>query len=63
MNRVAPKPKRGTSRQIELKALHKLSDREFAAMLDNLTSAELAALENSDFIAEDEADMIVINRR
>jgi hypothetical protein len=32
-------------------------------MLDNLTSAELAALENSDFITEDEADMIVINRR
>jgi len=32
-------------------------------MLDRLTPAERAGLENPDFITEDEADMIIIGRR
>jgi hypothetical protein len=60
------KPNHGTSHQLELKVRHGLSDREFAEMLEmleNLTVAERRGLENPDFITEDEADMIVINRR
>jgi hypothetical protein len=65
VNRLT-KPDHATSHQLELKARHRLSDREFAEMLEMLgalTPEEKRGLEAPDFITEDEADMIVVNRR
>ncbi|HWE52646.1 MAG TPA: hypothetical protein VG273_22835 [Bryobacteraceae bacterium] len=62
----ATRANHATSHQLALKAQNKLSDREFAEMMDmleELTPAERRGLENPDFITEDEADMIVIHRR
>jgi hypothetical protein len=55
-----------SARQQALKARHKLSNRQFQQMLEmlaDLTPAERASLEEPDFITEDEADIIVSNRR
>ena len=51
--------------QLKLKAKHDLTDQMFQdmlKMLSELTAAELATLEDPDFITEDEADMIIIGR-
>jgi hypothetical protein len=55
-----------SDRQAALKAKHKLSNQQFQQMLEmlaGLTSAERASLKDPDFITEDEADIIVSNRR
>jgi hypothetical protein len=55
-----------SKRQEELKRRHKLSNRQFNEMLEmlaRLTPAERATLEDPDFITEDEADLIVCDRR
>ena len=55
-----------SARQQALKARHKLSNRQFQQMLEmlaDLTPDERASLEEPDFITEDEADIIVSNRR
>ncbi len=55
-----------SARQQALKARHKLSNRQFQQMLEmlaDLTPEERASLEEPDFITEDEADIIVSNRR
>jgi hypothetical protein len=55
-----------SARQQALKARHKLSNRQFEQMLEmpaDLTPEERALLEEPDFITEDEADIIVSNRR
>jgi len=55
-----------SKRQEELKRRHQLSDRQFGDMLEmlaGLTPAERATLRDSDFITEDEADLIVSDRR
>jgi len=55
-----------SARQQALKAKHKLSNRQFQQMLEmlaGLTPAERASLQEPDFITEDEADIIVSNRR
>jgi hypothetical protein len=52
--------------QEALKAKHKLSNRQFQEMLEmlaDLTPAERATLKDPDFITEDEADLIVCDRR
>jgi hypothetical protein len=54
------------SQQDELRKKHKLTDRQFRAMLEMLamlTPAERATLKDPDFITEDEADLIVCDRR
>jgi hypothetical protein len=55
-----------SSHQLELKAKHKLSNQQFQEMLEmlaELTPAELKTLKDPDFITEDEADLIVNDRR
>lgn len=55
-----------SARQQTLKARHKLSNRQFQQMLEmlaDLTTEERALLGEPDFITEDEADVIVSNRR
>jgi hypothetical protein len=54
-----------SKRQEELKAKHKLSNRQFNEMLEmlaGLTPAERATLKDPDFITEDEADLIYSDR-
>jgi hypothetical protein len=54
-----------STRQEALKTRHKLSNRQFQQMLEmlaGLTPAERASLKDPDFITEDEADIIWINR-
>jgi hypothetical protein len=56
----------GTTRQMELKKKHKLTNLQFEQMLEmlaDLTPAEIKTLEYPDFITEDEADLIVSDRR
>jgi hypothetical protein len=55
-----------TTHQAALKARHKLSDKQFREMLEmlaQLTPAERATLKDPDFITEDEADILVSDRR
>jgi len=55
-----------SARQQALKAKHRLTYRQFQQMLEmleGLTPEERALLEEPDFITEDEADVIVSNRR
>ena len=52
--------------QLALKARHELSNQQFREMLEmlaELTPAERATLQDPDFITEDEADLIVVDRR
>jgi hypothetical protein len=54
-----------TRRQKEMKTRHGLSDLQFRQMLEmlaGLTPAERATLKDPEFITEDEADLIVIDR-
>jgi hypothetical protein len=49
-----------------MKAKHKLSNRQFQQMVEmlaELTPAERKTLKDPDFITEDEADLIVNDRR
>jgi hypothetical protein len=51
---------------LELKAKHNLTDQMFQdilEMLAGLTAAERETLKDPDFITEDEADLIVSDRR
>lgn len=55
-----------SSRQGALKSRHNLSESQFKQMLEllaSLTSAERATLKDPDFITEDEADLIMCDRR
>lgn len=55
-----------SANQAALKAKHKLSNQQFQEMLEmlaELTPAEIATLKDPDFITEDEADLIVSDRR
>lgn len=55
-----------SSRQEALKIKHNLSVSRFHQMLEplaSLTSAERATLKDPDFITEDEADLIICDRR
>lgn len=57
---------KATRRQLDLKILHGLSDRQFdqmLMMLEQLTADERRLLSEPDFITEDEADTIVCARR
>jgi hypothetical protein len=54
-----------SNHQLKLKAKHKLSDRQFEQMLEmlaGLSAAERATLKDPDFITEDEADLIYVDR-
>jgi hypothetical protein len=60
--KTRPKP---SKRHEELKAKYDLSDPQFQQMLDmleGLTPAERATLKDPNFITEDEADLIWIDR-
>ena len=67
--KASPKTKRNLSAtpgQLALKAKHKLTNKQFGEMLEMLTLLtpfERRLLGNPDFITEDEADVIVSNRR
>jgi len=55
-----------SSRQGALKSNHNLSNSQFQQMLEllaSLTTAERATLKDPDFITEDEADLILCDRR
>jgi len=55
-----------SSRQEALKIKHNLSESQFRQMLEllaSLTPAERARLKDPDFITEDEADLIICDRR
>jgi hypothetical protein len=55
-----------TSHQRKLKTKHHLSNLQFEQMLEMLaalSAAERATLKDPDFITEDEADLIVSDRR
>ena len=55
-----------TARQLKLKAKYGLTDQMFhdmLVMLADLTPAERKTLKDPDFITEDEADLIVCDRR
>jgi hypothetical protein len=64
--RTTKQNRTGTSHQLALKAKHKLTDVQFGQMLEmleELTAAERRTLKDPDFITEDEADLIVCDRR
>jgi len=55
-----------SNRQEALKIKHNLSESQFRQMLEllaSLTSAERATLKDPHFITEDEADLIICDRR
>jgi hypothetical protein len=55
----------GSAHQLALKAKHKLTNRMFEQMLEmleGLAPAERATLKDPDFITEDEADLIYVDR-
>jgi hypothetical protein len=54
-----------TAHQLELKAKHDLTDEMFEGMLkmlEDLSPEERATLKDQDFITEDEADLVYIDR-